>query len=262
MVPVDDSLIFGPFDGLYDIDKTLEKISIGKPNAILGFRSDLEKIFQQNSSLPFILNATASTTKGIHTRKMITSSIDSAISMAADCIAIHLNVSSKYENEMLANFAKLVEDCDKYGIPVLAIVYPRKELDGKDYNYEDLKLNNVDEFTEIVCHCVRIADELGADIIKTYYTGSEESFKKVVACTAKPIIIAGGPVVSVEESFSNAIGCIKAGGKGISFGRNVFNSQHIIPYLTIMNKIVFENYNLDQAMNEYYELIENRRKNK
>ena len=242
IVPVDDSLIFGPKEGLFEIDTTIEKIVKSKPNALLGFQRDLELVSNQNMLMPFILNLTASTVLGQHTKKTIVSSVEFALQNGVDCVACHVNFSSIYENEMIHNFSIISQECDKLGMPLLAIAYPRRGKDGRDYNYEDLKQNDPDAYADIVAHAVRISAELGADIIKTNYTGSIETFQKViVAANKKPVIIAGGAKSLVENSLKNAEDAMKAGASGISYGRNVFNAENIELYMNAIKSIVFQN---------------------
>lgn len=257
VVPVDDSLIFGPKQGLLDLEDTIRKIVSASPNALLGFKKDLELVTEMGIQTPFIYNITASTVLNAHTKKVQIASVENALAAGADCIAAHVNFSSKYENEMLHNFAYIANECDRLGMPLLAIAYPRKEnLDGSDYNYEDIKERNQDEFAELVAHCTRVACELGADIIKTYYTGDAESFKKVIkAACGKPVIIAGGPKVSVENSLKNAYNAMSVGGAGISFGRNVFNADYIVEYIKALKRIVFEKANLNDVL-KFYKISE------
>jgi class I fructose-bisphosphate aldolase len=124
---------------------------------------------------------------------------------------------------------------------VVGNVYPRTEHAGKDYNYEDLKKENEAEYTKLVCHCVRIAFELGADIIKTQFTGSAESFSKVVeAANGTPVLIAGGKMKDENELYAMVSDSIKAGGAGVSIGRNVFNREDSLEVIERLRKIVFD----------------------
>lgn len=253
IVPIDDSLIFGPKKGLFEIESTIEKIVKSEPNALLGFQRGLELVSNKNILMPFIFNLTASTVMGQHTRKMIIASVEFAQKNGADCVACHVNFSSKYENEMIHNFSMIAQECDRYGMPLLAIAYPRKEKDGCDYNYEDLKEENTDAYTELVAHAVRISVELGADIIKTNYTGTTESFKKVIiSASGKPVIIAGGAKIPVEDSLKNVEDAMKAGASGISYGRNVFNADDIETYITAIKQIVFQGNTWQNCFNQLY----------
>lgn len=153
---------------------------------------------------------------------------------------------------MMKNLASIISESDALGMPVLAISYPRKQCNGKDYNYEDLMDKNIDKYTDIVCHCVRTSAELGADIIKTHYTGNVETFFKVInSALGVPVVIAGGPLVTVEESYSIAKSALEAGAAGISFGRNVFNVENIGAYIKGLKAIIFENVSVKMAIEIY-----------
>lgn len=252
VVPIDDSLIFGPKEGLFDLKTTVQNILSAGPNALLGFKRDMEYIVESGFRTPFIYNLTASTVLNNHTQKQVIADVENALTMGADCVAAHINISSQYEGEMLHNFAMISNECDRLGMPLLAIAYPRKEVNGKDYNYEDLKASDPLKYTELVAHCTRIVCELGADIIKTNYTGSAETFKSVVtAACGKPVIVAGGPKVPVEQSLQWAYNVIAAGGAGVSFGRNVFNSDHIGEYIKALKCIIFNGCSLDKAIKTF-----------
>ncbi len=254
IVPVDDSLIFGPFDGLYAIDYTLNTILKMEPSAILGYKASYALL--EDSQIPFVLNVTASTTMGDHVKKFQTSSVVEALTMGADCIAVHVNYTSEEENDMLESMSQIISEADRYGMGVLAIAYPRKAVNGRDYNYEDLKLSKNSEYADILCHCVRVSAELGADIIKTQYTGNKESFKRVVkSAMGKPIVIAGGSLVEVCESYQMARDAIDAGAIGISYGRNVFNAKNVEAYLSGMKEIVFNNVDVDHALAIYNKVV-------
>ncbi|MDR2971974.1 MAG: hypothetical protein LBU83_08610 [Bacteroidales bacterium] len=256
IVPIDDSLIFGPKQGLFDIATTIKLIIKGAPNALLGFKTDVELITNFNCQMPFIYNITASTVMSMHTKKVVIASVENALSSGADCVAAHINFSSQYESEMLQNFAMIANECDRLGVPLLAISYPRNERDGKDYNYDDIKEKDPDSFAEIVAHCARISCELGADIIKTNYTGTAKSFEKVVkAACGRPVIIAGGPKVPVEQSLEIVDSVMKAGGAGISFGRNIFNADNIASYLSAIRAIVFKSEKWQKTLEKYNQTI-------
>lgn len=253
IVPIDDSLIYGPKDGLLKIESTIEQIVKSQPNALLGFQRGLELVSDKNILMPFIFNLTASTVMSQHTKKTVIASVEFALKSGADCVACHVNFSSQYESEMINNFAMISQECDRLGMPLLAIAYPRGEKAGMDYNYEDIKEKNMDAYAELVAHAVRVSTELGADIIKTNYTGNVESFKKViVAANGKPVIIAGGKKISVEDSLRNAEDAMRAGASGISYGRNVFNAEDIGTYIKAIKRIVFQGETCQDCLNQLY----------
>lgn len=261
IVPVDDSLIFGPFEGLANLSDTLNSIVDTKPSAILGYKGSYSLLLGTSNGiqLPFIINVTASTVMGRHIQKIKSCTVLEALVMGADCVAAHINFTSDYENEMIQNLACIISEADRLGMPTLAIAYPRKvHDDGKDDNYEIEKQTDIEFYTKRVCRCVRVAVELGADIIKTQYTGSVQTFQRVVdSALGRPVIIAGGPVLAVQNSYKIAKDAIEAGAAGISYGRNVFNAEYVEAYIAGMRDIVFNDASVNEAMDVYMGVMKN-----
>jgi len=258
VVPVDDSLIFGPLNGLANLSATVDLIANAKPSAILGYKGSYSLLSEteNGSQIPFILNVTASTSTGRHIQKIKSCSVQEALIMGVDCVAAHVNFTSEYENEMIQNLASIISAADGHGLPALAIAYPRRSHDdGRDDNYENEKISDIETYTQRVCRCVRVSVELGADIVKTQYTGSIETFKRVVdSALGRPVIIAGGPMQKVRDSYKMAKDAIEAGAAGISYGRNVFNAENIEAYIAGIKAIVFQDASVNEALDIYKEV--------
>ena len=127
-------------------------------------------------------------------------------------IAATVYVGSKYEYLMLENFARLRMEARKRKKLITGFFYPRtKKYDRYSY--------------EAVAYSARLGCEMDADIIKTYYTGSKETFKKVVEKCFKPIVIAGGPKIDEKDFIKNVKDAIEAGASGIAVGRNVWERE-------------------------------------
>lgn len=257
IVPVDDSLIFGPFDGLYRMKDKIKSIVDGGPDAILAyqgvFRNDVEI-----NSIGRIINISASTVNSKHTKKVIVSSIEQSIRMDADCIAVHINATSKYEAQMLSDLGNVVAEAERYGMPVLAIVYPRKEKeDGTDENYEDLKKNHAMDYTKLLCHCVRMTKDMGASIIKTQYIDNEGLFTRVTESASPiPVVIAGGEYQGAKKMLHITEEAIQCGCKGISFGRNVFSRTDSKKMIQAIYDIVHRNQTAKESYLKYMPLDE------
>ncbi|MCU6720426.1 2-amino-3,7-dideoxy-D-threo-hept-6-ulosonate synthase [Porcipelethomonas ammoniilytica] len=259
IVPLDDNLISGSITGISNIKNKIQQIECSKPNAILAYQGTLGLV--NDYSIPLILNLTASTINATHTHKVLVSSIEKAISLGADAVAVHINISSKYESDMLKTLGKISEECDQVGIPLLAIAYPRGEYMEPngieiDQNYSRIKVSDQRSYGNLVSHCVRVAFELGADIIKTQYTGSIDTFKKVVeSAVDKPVVIAGGDKIDVFQLFIMVEDAMKAGASGVSIGRNVFNREDSDKIICCLKKLIFENISATDSL----ELYNNRR---
>ena len=238
IVPLDDNLISNNNIGLNDLKSKIQSIEYAKPNGILCYLGTTGLI--GDYAIPIITNISASTVQSNHTRKTLISSVEHAVKMDAAAVAVHINISSKYETEMLNNLGIVSEQCNEWGMPLMVIIYPRKESNNSDDNYEALKMDNPDAYTDLVCHCVRVAFELGADIVKTKYTGSVDSFKKVVeAACGKPVLIAGGNMKTEERLLCMVRDAINAGAAGVSIGRNVFNRLDSEKIISKIQKIIF-----------------------
>ncbi|MBR9675632.1 fructose-bisphosphate aldolase [Candidatus Woesearchaeota archaeon] len=241
MIPIDDGLLDGPEEGLRDMKSKVKEIVDGGVDAILGFKGVMKNSFEEIGDVGFIMNLTASTSLGQHTRKILIGNVEEALRYGADGVGVHVNVSSMYETEMLHNLGLISSEAENLGVPLLTLMYPRKEGFGKDENYLDLKENNNKDYTKLVRHAARIGAELGADIIKVPYTGSAESFSSVVeSCGDVPVVIAGGPKLDDKEIFEMAYGAVSAGGAGVCFGRNGFNRENTTEFAQALRAIVHE----------------------
>ena len=250
IVPVDDSLIAGPIGGLAGLAETLRAIAGGRPNGVLGFPGHFEQHADLLSSLGWICNLTASTTRSVHTRKVPILTVRQAMALGVDCVAAHVNTTSRFESEMLQSLAVIIADARDLAVPVLAIMYPRREHgDDRDDNYESERTSNPEFFTELVCHAVRVAKDLGADVVKTQYTGSVESFREVVA-SAKPlpVLIAGGPVRASSDALRMASDALSAGAAGVSFGRNVHSVSNTGAMVRALRGLVHEGLSCEAAL--------------
>lgn len=233
-LPLDDGLISGPEEHLRDPRSLLRPEIVEHVDAVLGFRGVFNAYWQPLAATSLIVNLTASTTRGEHTRKVLVGNVVDAIRDGADAVACHINVSSPYESEQLQALAQVVADADTLGIPVVALAYPRgRRDDGSDQNY----LANRDgviagAFTRLTRHCVRIAVELGASAVKTIYTGSEESFKTVVdSALGVPVVIAGESPLDEDEAIAKAQSAIRAGAAGVAYGRQIFTRAAPAPFV-------------------------------
>ncbi|MDH6114320.1 DhnA family fructose-bisphosphate aldolase class Ia [Kitasatospora sp. MAP12-15] len=239
MVPFDDALINGPYDGLSDTVAKLREVELGGADAVLGFRQLHTTYTGRGVLLPFVANLTASTVLGAHTRKIVVGSVERALRQGCDGVAAHVNVSSIHEPEMLAALGRIAESCEEHELPLLAIMYPRREGEGGDDNYLDWKERDRAAYADLVRHAVRIAVELGADVVKTQYTGDPESFATVVtASLGTPIVIAGGPRTPLLQALENAHGAVSAGAAGVCFGRQTYNRHDVPGFVRLLRAVV------------------------
>jgi fructose-bisphosphate aldolase/2-amino-3,7-dideoxy-D-threo-hept-6-ulosonate synthase len=163
--------------------------------------------------------------------------VQEAVRIGADAVSVHINVGAQDEDKMLTMLGKVADECDILGMPLLAMMYPRGP-----------KIQN-EHAADAVAHAARLGAELGADIIKTNYTGEVETFKAVVESCPAPVIIAGGPKCKTDREILQTVHeSVKAGSAGLSIGRNVF--QHEDPTLMVkaLAAIVHKRASVEQAL--------------
>jgi len=114
------------------------------------------------------------------------------------------------------------------------------------YAYYTLNNKNIEveliHDPEIVAHAARIGAECGADIVKTLYTGDIDSFSKVVKSIPVPVVIAGGAKMETDmDVLQMTEDAMKAGAKGVTYGRNIFAHRSPEKIVEALSGIIFKN---------------------
>lgn len=155
----------------------------------------------------------------------LTTSVQEAIRLNAAAVGMSIFVGSDYEYDSLVNLGKLVDECENYGIPVMAVTAVGKELEKRDARYLGL--------------CCRIAAEFGARVVKTYWC---ENFDQVVEGCPVPIVMAGGPRCETQqEVFDFVFDGMQKGAIGLNLGRNVWQDDHPVAMIKALRAIIHDN---------------------
>lgn len=218
IVPMDHGITIGPVEGLTNMRRTIIAVADGGADAVIVHKGLARQAadFLNTNSCELIVHLSASTTLSPDpNRKELVSSVEEAIRLGATAVSTHVNLASKNEAEMLKDMGRIADKCEQWGVPLLAMMYVR---DGtKETEYDPVKIR----------HAARIAEEMGADIIKVNYTGSAETFAEVTASVRKPVVIAGGPKIDSPESLLRMIAeALQAGAAGAAIGRNIFQDSN------------------------------------
>jgi len=236
IVPMDHGVTIGPIQGLTDMQTITNQLVKGGVDAILVHKGIAKRVDTANAGLIVMLSGMSNRSPNVNGKVQVCS-VKEAIHIGADAVSVHVNIGAQDENKMLKNLGKVSEECDEFGLPLLAMMYPRGP-----------KIQNEHE-PEAVAHAARIGAELGADIIKTNYTGDIETFKAVVESCPSPVVIAGGPKCkSPEEILQTTFDAIKAGAAGLSIGRNVFQCESPTQISKALCAIVHQNASVEQTL--------------
>jgi putative autoinducer-2 (AI-2) aldolase len=240
MLAVDHGYFLGPMDRLEVPRKTINPL-LPYADSLMLTRGILRTSVDPKCDVPIVLRVSGATSiiGEDLSKETITTSIEEAIRLNASCLALSIFVGSKYEHQTLANLAKLVDEGEKYEIPVLAVTAVGKEM-GRDARYLGL--------------ACRVAAELGAHIVKTYYC---DNFEQVVEGCPVPLIIAGGKKLPEPEALKLAQDAITHGAAGVDMGRNIWQSNWPVAMIKAVQAIVHKNADTKEAYGIFLEEKEN-----
>ncbi len=241
IVPMDHGMSLGPIKGLVDMSETVDRIAEGGANAVLGHIGlPLYGHRRYGRDIGLILHLSASTSLAPDPdNKVLITPVEDAIRMGADAVSVHINIGAATESEMLSNLGMVSSRCREWGMPLLAMMYPR----GAKALPENLKEN--------IKIASRAAAEAGVDIVKTSYTGDIDSFREVTRGCPVPVVVAGGPRMSTpRELLQMVYESIEAGAAGVAMGRNVFQAEDVCSMVRAIALVVHERYNADEALKE------------
>ena len=222
IVPMDHGVSVGPIHGRQDMNDTIGRLVKGEADAVLVHAGIAKTVDNDYTGLILHLSGATRLTGDPNWKTQLTS-VREAVRLGADAVSVHINVGSQHEQEMLQSFSHIADECETLGIPTLAMMYPRGPSISNEHSFD------------AVSHAARLGYEIGADIVKTNYTGDRDSFSKVVQSVKVPVVIAGGPRANKDtEALRMIAESMAAGAAGVSIGRNIF--QHENP--TLMTKAI------------------------
>jgi 3-hydroxy-5-phosphonooxypentane-2,4-dione thiolase len=233
MLAVDHGYFLGPTSGLEDPRQTIEPL-MPHADSIMLTRGVLRTSVDPKSDKPIVLRVSGGTSilKEL-SNEDITVSIDDCIRLNVSAMALSIFVGSEFEKETLVSLSKLVDEGEKYGIPVLAVTAVGKDM-ARDIRYLGLSC--------------RIAAELGAHIVKTYYC---EDFEQLIESCPIPVIVAGGKKTPEIEALELTYNSVKRGAVGVDMGRNIFQSDCPMGMIQAVRAIVHDGVSVKEAYKIY-----------
>ncbi len=231
MLAVDHGYFQGPTTGLERIDLNIVPL-VPDCDALFCTRGILRSVVPSDITKPVVLRASGgpSILKELSNEE-IAVDIEDAIRLNAAGIGIQVFIGGEYETRSVHNMTRLVDAGLRYGIPVMAVTAVGKDM-VRDARY-----------FQLAC---RICAELGAHIVKTYYTA--EDFEQVTASCPVPIVMAGGKKISEIDALTMAYNAVQGGAAGVDMGRNIFQSEAPTAMLAAVHKVVHENMKPKDAL--------------
>ena len=248
IVAMDHGLFLGPVEGLSSTRKAIEAVLPGNPDAIQmtpGMVRANKDLFTGKGRPGTVLRIDAT---NIWRRKpepdpgyyAQVASVKTAVQLGVDAVVTFLLAGYEddtYEAQNLEAIAKVFQDCQDFGIPF--IIEPLAIKKG---------MHVVQDF-EIMKLVVRMASEMGADLIKADYPGNRKSFAELVRISSSPILVRGGPKMDRERDMLQMVkDAMEEGAAGLVFGRNVWQHKHPARILRALSAIVHENSSIQKAL--------------
>lgn len=245
MLAVDHGYFLGPTTGLEEPKKTITPL-LPYADSLMLTRGVLRNCTDPQTDIPIVLRVSGgnSILDEDLSNETITVAVEDAIRLNVSAMALSIYVGSKFQHQTIANLAKLIDEGEKYGIPVLAVTAVGKEM-ARDLRYLSL--------------ACRIAAETGAHFVKTYYC---DEFDKLITCCPVPVVIAGGKKIPEKDSLELAFNAINNGAVGVDMGRNIFQSENPIAMIQAVRAIVHENCSVKKAYDLLNDLKNNKRSKK
>lgn len=211
-MPIDHGYFLGPTNRLEKPGETVKPL-LPYCDALFLTRGVLRSCIDPAVDKPIILRVSGGPSivgKDL-ANEGLTTSIEEIIRLNVSAVGLSIFVGTEYETQTILNLAELVNQCEDFGIPVMAVTAVGKETEKREARYLSL--------------CCRIAAEMGAKVVKTYWC--EKDFDKVVEGCPVPVVMAGGPKCETErEVFEFVYDGMQKGAIGVNLGRNIWQHNH------------------------------------
>ena len=244
-LPIDHGYFQGPTHCLEKPGETIRPL-LPYAEALFVTRGVLRSCVPPESRVPIILRVSGCTSVVGPTLEdeAVTTSIEEIIRLNAQAVGISVFIGTQYEHQTLDNLAQLVNDCEDFGIPVMAVTAVGKEMEKREARY-----------LALAC---RICAELGAKVVKTYWC---REFDKVTGGCPVPVVMAGGPSCDTElEVFDFVHDGLQNGAIGVNLGRNVWQNAHPVAMIRALRAVVHDNAKPKEALDIFNELKAGERK--
>jgi 3-hydroxy-5-phosphonooxypentane-2,4-dione thiolase len=233
MLAVDHGYFQGPTTGLRNLKDSITPLT-SHADCLFITRGMVRNCLDPRSNVPICLRVSGGPSiLGDLSNEDVITSIEEAIRLNVSGIGMSIFVGARNEDRTISNLGRLINEAERYGMPVLAVTAVGKEM-GRDARYLGL--------------ACRIAAEIGAHFVKTYYC---EDFYRVVEGCPVPVVMAGGKKIPEKDALEMTFNAIKEGASGVDMGRNIFQSGNPVGMIKAIKAIVHKGASVDEALAIY-----------
>ncbi|MET9262082.1 2-amino-3,7-dideoxy-D-threo-hept-6-ulosonate synthase [Amycolatopsis sp. NPDC004079] len=214
VIPLDHPVGNGPVTGGRRVNQLVEQIAASGADAVVLHKGSLRYVNPRwFARVSLIVHLSASTVHATDPdAKYLVAGVEEALRLGADAISVHVNLGSSQEKEQIRDLAAVSDACDRWNIPLLAMMYARGPKIANPYD------------PGLVAHAAAVATDLGADLVKLDYVGDAVAMREIVDTCPVPVVVAGGPVREGEALTRHVEQVLSCGVAGLAIGRNVFTA--------------------------------------
>lgn len=245
LLPIDHGTTMGPLTGLLNIPDLIRQAKDSGYQAVIAHKGIIHWAMSENqdlSGMDYILHLSASTSMGPDSAfKQQVTSVEHALRLGVTGISVHTNLGVLHEPEMLKELGELCDQAYHWGLPLLVMMNVTKAE----------RTTNLLDHGKRIAHAVRVAGELGADMVKVECPDHLEVLPEIMSAFKIPVLIAGGIKSNSKLDWLQSLDdCLEAGAKGLCIGRNVFEDENPLAMGLALNALVHER----QSGSEAYEI--------
>ena len=238
-IALDHAIAWGVIEGTENIQATVDTVAASEPDAITIQKGIAEKCMGKWAGHQAFILKCSSFSPFYPSYDGYTGTIEEAVRLGADAVALGVTIGGREQPELLKNLAIFTEKASSYGLPVIAHIYPKGDLipPTERYTYRH------------VAYAARAAAELGVDIVKTFYTGDPISYRAVTEACPASVVVSGGPKLDrLADVFRMTRDAMDAGAAGVTYGRNVWQRTNVGPVIKALKAIIHDDVSVEDAL--------------
>lgn len=239
VVAFDQGINRGPIAGIENIGSKIKEVVDAGVDAITINKGIAARLFLPHAGkVALIMKASAFTP--FHKSFDVTfADVEEAVRLGADAISVGVMLGDERQPEMLRDLGRISKEATSVGMPLVAHIYPGGNLIPDEERYK----------VEHISYCARLGAELGVDIIKTWYSGSPDSFRRVVeSCPARVVVAGGAKMERPIDLFRMTYDAISAGAAGVTYGRNIWQHNNIPGIINSLKSIIYDSKTPEEAL--------------
>lgn len=238
IIAMDHGTTDGAVVGFEDPERVLEQVIAGGADAILTSVGIARHFSKQLKDVGLLIRCDGATSPLLERPREHVIGIEDLLTIGADAAAAMYFPGIVNGHASTIYFPRLASEAHRWNIPVMAEALPY----GFEAHPDARSVNQVAD----TC---RMAVENGADIVKTFYTGESESFRKVIRSCYAPVLVLGGPKTHSDREFLASIrGALDAGAVGVVIGRNVWQAPSPTGMTRALAALVHQDVSVDDAL--------------